>query len=175
MRDLSRFCADFWFVAYHTNTRKGRFSAVFSRIPGVSRLCVVSAGLASGSGRKRACHPHFDSAGYLTNGSGIISLSVFPFSRTHFPHFFSVIFFFLEPGVFGFCHFMGSVFLFFYDYVVSASPWRYFLLLPPSSFCDVFLFVRSLALLPLLRQQQQIGAISKIVIKALAYIYISSG
>lgn len=142
MRDLSRFCADFWFVAYHTNTRKGRFSAVFSRIPGVSRLCVVSAGLARGSGRKRACHPHFDSAGYLTNGSGIISLSVFPFSRTHFPHFFSVIFFFLEPGVFGFCHFMGYVFLFFYDYVVfsvALLPFASsFVLLWRLSFCPFF-------------------------------------
>lgn len=174
MRDLSRICADFWFVAYHTNTRKGRFSAVFSRIPGVSRLCVVSAGLASGSGRKRACHPHFDSAGYLTNGSGIISLSVFPFSRTHFPHFFSVIFFFFGTWRLRFLPLYGLCLPLFFTTTLS-SPWRYFLLLPPSSFCDVFLFVRSLALLPLLRRQQQIGAISEIVIKALAYIYISSG
>lgn len=143
MRDLSRFCADFWFVAYHTNTRKGRFSAVFSRIPGVSRLCVVSAGLASGSGRKRACHPHFDSAGYLTNGSGIISLSVFPFSRTHFPHFFSVIFFFfwnLASSVFATLWAMSSSF--FYDYVVfsvALLPFASsFVLLWRLSFCPFF-------------------------------------
>lgn len=143
MRDLSRFCADFWFVAYHTNTRKGRFSAVFSRIPGVSRLCVVSAGLASGSGRKRACHPHFDSAGYLTNGSGIISLSVFPFSRTHFPHFFSVIFFFFGTWRLRFLPLYGLCLpLFFYDYVVfsvALLPFASsFVLLWRLSFCPFF-------------------------------------
>lgn len=157
MRDLSRFCADFWFVAYHTNTRKGRFSAVFSRIPGVSRLCVVSAGLARGSGRKRACHPHFDSAGYLTNGSGIISLSVFPFSRTHFPHFFSVIFFFfwnLASSVFATLWALSSSF-----FTTTLSP----LLRGVTSFCFLLRpFVTSFFLSVLWRYFRSFGSNNKL-------------
>jgi len=115
---LSRFCADFWSVAYHTNTltvplfrRFQPFLATF--LP--YHVCVLY--LADSKSGKKDLPPTFRLSWLLNHRLWHHFAFSFPYSRRTFTSFlcifvFLYIVFFREPGVFGFCYFMGPVFFF---------------------------------------------------------------